>query len=179
MPTKSGRTSYLYSVRGSGGWTCWWYPHTPEPTHAYNAVTTAANVNDASTPDQLLGIGTRRAGDPLLSPRRAAAMGIRRRRSATTTITGSDAGRLSTRLRGVIRGRRARYVGTGARPGDRAGCWPNRSPPASNPKPLREFDPLRRTGRETCAASRSTPPVNHPRHRRPSRQGRRVAPARP
>ena len=42
-------------------------PHT-ESTHVYNAVTTAASVNDASTPDQLLGIGTRRAGDPLLSP---------------------------------------------------------------------------------------------------------------
>jgi len=42
-------------------------PHT-ESTHAYNAVTTAASVNDASTPDELLGIGTRRAGDPLLSP---------------------------------------------------------------------------------------------------------------
>ena len=42
-------------------------PHT-ESAHAYNAVTTAASVNDASTPDQLLGIGTRRAGDPLLSP---------------------------------------------------------------------------------------------------------------
>src|SRR6476659_10856423 len=42
-------------------------PHT-EHTHAYNALTTAASVNDASTPDQLLGIGTRRAGDRLLSP---------------------------------------------------------------------------------------------------------------
>ena len=42
-------------------------PHT-EPTHAYNAVTTAASVNDASTPDQLLGIDTRHAGDPLRSP---------------------------------------------------------------------------------------------------------------
>jgi hypothetical protein len=42
-------------------------PHT-EPAHAYNLVTTAAHVNDASTPDQLLGIGTRRAGDPLPSP---------------------------------------------------------------------------------------------------------------
>ena len=42
-------------------------PHT-EHTHAYNAVTTAASVNDASTPDQLLGIGTRRADDRLLSP---------------------------------------------------------------------------------------------------------------
>ena len=30
------------------------------------------------------------------------------------------------------------------------------------PEALREFDPLRRTGRQTCAASRSTPPVNHP-----------------
>src|SRR4029453_2659551 len=34
-------------------------PYT-EPTHAYNVVTAAASVNDASTPDQLLGI-TRRA----------------------------------------------------------------------------------------------------------------------
>jgi hypothetical protein len=42
-------------------------PHT-EPAHAYNAVTTAASVNDASTPDQLLGIGARRADGPLLSP---------------------------------------------------------------------------------------------------------------
>ena len=41
-------------------------PHT-EPTHAYNVVTTAASVNDASTPDQLLGI-TRRADVRLLSP---------------------------------------------------------------------------------------------------------------
>jgi len=41
-------------------------PYT-EPTHAYNVVTTAASVNDASTPDQLLGI-TRRAEDRLLSP---------------------------------------------------------------------------------------------------------------
>jgi len=39
-----------------------------EPAHAYNAVTTAASVNDASTPDQLFGIGTRRADDPLLCP---------------------------------------------------------------------------------------------------------------
>jgi hypothetical protein len=43
-------------------------PYT-EPTHAYNVVTTATSVNDASTPDQLLGgIGTCRADDPLLSP---------------------------------------------------------------------------------------------------------------
>ena len=42
-------------------------PYT-EPTHAYNVVMTAASVNDASTPDQLLGIGTRRADDRLLSP---------------------------------------------------------------------------------------------------------------
>ena len=41
-------------------------PYT-EPTHAYNVVMTAASVNDASTPDQLLGI-TRRAEDRLLSP---------------------------------------------------------------------------------------------------------------
>ncbi|OBF29098.1 hypothetical protein A5724_26490 [Mycobacterium sp. ACS1612] len=41
-------------------------PYT-EPTHAYNVVTKAASVNDASTPDQLLGI-TRRADDRLLSP---------------------------------------------------------------------------------------------------------------
>ena len=67
MPTKSGRTSYLCSDRDSGGWTCWWYPPYTEPTHAYNVVTTAASVNDASTPDQLLGI-TRRAEDGLLSP---------------------------------------------------------------------------------------------------------------
>jgi uncharacterized protein DUF5994 len=41
-------------------------PHT-EPAHAYNLVTTAASVDDACIPDQLLGIGTRRAGDPLPS----------------------------------------------------------------------------------------------------------------
>jgi hypothetical protein len=41
-------------------------PHT-EPTHAYNVVTTAASVNDASTPDQLLGI-TRRTDARLLAP---------------------------------------------------------------------------------------------------------------
>jgi Family of unknown function (DUF5994) len=41
-------------------------PYT-EPTHAYNVVTAAASVNDASTPDQLLGI-TRRDDDRLLSP---------------------------------------------------------------------------------------------------------------
>src|SRR3954454_3411893 len=41
-------------------------PYT-EPTHAYNVVTTAASVNDASTPDQLLGI-TRRDDDRLLPP---------------------------------------------------------------------------------------------------------------
>ena len=41
-------------------------PYT-EPTHAYNVVTTASSVNDASTPDQLLGIA-RRADDRLLSP---------------------------------------------------------------------------------------------------------------
>lgn len=41
-------------------------PYT-EPTHAYNVVMTAASVNDASTPDQLLGI-THRADDRVLSP---------------------------------------------------------------------------------------------------------------
>ncbi len=41
-------------------------PYT-EPTHAYNVVITAARVNDASTPDQLLGI-TRRTDDRLLAP---------------------------------------------------------------------------------------------------------------
>jgi hypothetical protein len=41
-------------------------PYT-EPAHAYNVVTTAASVDDASTPDQLLGI-TRRPDDRLLSP---------------------------------------------------------------------------------------------------------------
>jgi hypothetical protein len=41
-------------------------PYT-EPTRAYNMVTTAASVNDASTPDQLLGI-TRRGDDRLLAP---------------------------------------------------------------------------------------------------------------
>jgi Family of unknown function (DUF5994) len=41
-------------------------PYT-EPTYAYTVVTTAASVNDASTPDQLLGI-PRRADDRLLSP---------------------------------------------------------------------------------------------------------------
>ena len=43
-------------------------PYT-EPTHAYTVVMTAASVNDASTPDQLLGI-TRRADDRLLPPSR-------------------------------------------------------------------------------------------------------------
>lgn len=42
-------------------------PYT-EPTHAYNVLTKAASVNDASTPDQLLGITTRRSNDRLLSP---------------------------------------------------------------------------------------------------------------
>lgn len=41
-------------------------PYT-EATHAYNIVTTAASVNDASTPAQLLG-NTRRGDDRLLSP---------------------------------------------------------------------------------------------------------------
>lgn len=41
-------------------------PYT-EPTRAYSVVTTAASVNDVSTPDQLLGI-TRRGDDRLLSP---------------------------------------------------------------------------------------------------------------
>ena len=41
-------------------------PYT-EPTQAYHVVTTAASVNDSSTPDQLLGI-TRRADNRLLSP---------------------------------------------------------------------------------------------------------------
>jgi hypothetical protein len=41
-------------------------PYT-EPTHAYDVVMKAASVNDASTPDQLLGI-TRRGDDRLLSP---------------------------------------------------------------------------------------------------------------
>jgi Family of unknown function (DUF5994) len=41
-------------------------PYT-EATHAYNIVTTAASVNDASTPEQLLG-NTRRGDDRLLSP---------------------------------------------------------------------------------------------------------------
>ena len=41
-------------------------PYT-EPTHAYNVVTKAVSVNDASTPAQLLGI-TRRGDGRLLSP---------------------------------------------------------------------------------------------------------------
>ena len=41
-------------------------PYT-EPTRAYNVVAKAASVNDASTPDQLLGI-TRRGNDRLRSP---------------------------------------------------------------------------------------------------------------
>lgn len=41
-------------------------PYT-QPTDAYNTMTTAASVNDASTPDQLLGI-TRRGDNRLLSP---------------------------------------------------------------------------------------------------------------
>jgi hypothetical protein len=41
-------------------------PYT-EPTFAYSAVMAAASVNDASTPDQLLGI-RRRADDRVLSP---------------------------------------------------------------------------------------------------------------
>ena len=56
-------------------------PYT-EPTHAYNVVTTAASVNDASTPDQRLGI-TRRADDRLLSPIALERWECRRRRSAT------------------------------------------------------------------------------------------------
>ena len=43
-------------------------PAHTESAHFYDAVTTAAGVNDVSTHDQLLGIGTRGAGDPLLSP---------------------------------------------------------------------------------------------------------------
>jgi hypothetical protein len=43
-------------------------PPQTESARAYNAITAAASVNDASTPDQLLGIGTRRAADRLLSP---------------------------------------------------------------------------------------------------------------
>jgi hypothetical protein len=42
-------------------------PYT-EPTHAYNVVSKAASANDASTPDQLLGITTRRSDDRPLSP---------------------------------------------------------------------------------------------------------------
>ena len=62
-------------------------PHT-EPTHAYNAVTTAASVNDASTPDQLLGIGTRHVDDPLLSPSRCGDGSLTAEHSHPTTITG-------------------------------------------------------------------------------------------
>jgi hypothetical protein len=39
-------------------------PYT-DPNDAYTAVTTAASVDDASTPEQLLGIGPRRANDRL------------------------------------------------------------------------------------------------------------------
>ena len=72
-------------------------------------------------------------------------MGIRRRRSASTTIPGSDAGRLSTRLRGV-------YVAGGH------GMWGLAHGPVTGrllaeqittgkqPEALRDFDPLRRTG---------------------------------
>ena len=113
-------------------------PHT-ESAHAYNAVTTAACVGDASTPDQLLGIHTPRWRSPAL-PRRAAAMGIRRRRSATPTITGSDAGRLSTRLRGVLRGRRTRYVGTAHGPVT-GRLLAEQSTIGKQPDARREFDP--------------------------------------
>jgi hypothetical protein len=41
-------------------------PYT-EPTFAYTVVMTAASVNDASTPDQLLGI-SRRVDERVLSP---------------------------------------------------------------------------------------------------------------
>jgi hypothetical protein len=37
-------------------------PHT-DATHAYTAVTTAANADDSSTPNQLLGIGVQSAKD--------------------------------------------------------------------------------------------------------------------
>jgi hypothetical protein len=64
-------------------------PHT-DPAHAYDAVTTAAGVNDASTPDQLLGIGTRAGGVPNRPSRPRRLHGLRRRHrrvipSATST----------------------------------------------------------------------------------------------
>ena len=135
-------------------------PHT-EPTHAYNAVTTVAHVNDASTPDQRLGIGTRRDWRSPALPRRAAAMGIRRRRSASTTITGSDAGRLSTPASRRLRGRRARMWGLAHGPSDRTAAGRTEHHRQATRSPAR-IPPLHRTGRQTFAASRSTPPVNHP-----------------
>jgi D-amino-acid dehydrogenase len=57
---------------------------------------------------------------------------------------------LSTRLRGV-------YVAGGH--GPVAGLLlAAQSTTGEQPEALREFDPLRRTGGQTCAASRSTPP---------------------
>ena len=116
--------------------------------HAYNAVTTATCVGDASTPDQLLGISTRRAGDPLLSP-----VALQRWESdggavLPSTITGSDAGRSSTRLRGVLRGRRTRYVGT-ARGPVTAQLLAEQSTIGKQPDARREFRPLHRTGRQS------------------------------
>ncbi|WP_308203656.1 DUF5994 family protein [Mycolicibacterium gadium] len=64
-------------------------PYT-EPTHAYSVVTTASSVNDASTPDQLLGI-TRRSDDRLLSP-----IALDRWEADGGAITVSDTGCVST-----------------------------------------------------------------------------------
>ena len=50
-------------------------PYT-DPTHAHNAVVTAASANDSSTPDQPLGNGMHRCNGPAARPDRAAAMGI-------------------------------------------------------------------------------------------------------
>jgi len=56
----------LFGTRSEDS-TCWWYPHTPNPlTHAYNVVTAAACITDASTPDQLLGIPRRADERPFL-----------------------------------------------------------------------------------------------------------------
>ena len=137
-PTKSGRTSYLYSVRGSGGWTCWWYP--THRTHArLQRGDNCGQRQRCVHTDQLLGIGTRRAGDPLLSPSRC----------SDGNPTEAQCQHHDPRLRcrtpehpasRRLRGRRARYVGTGARPVTGL-LLAEQSTTGKHPDALREFDP--------------------------------------
>ncbi len=147
-------------------------PHT-EPAHAYKAVTTAASVNDASTPDQLLGIGTRRAGDPLLSPPSRCSDG-----NPTEAQCQHHDHRPSCRTpehpaSRRPRGRRARYMGTGARPGDRPAAGrtdtTGKQPEAlrdSTPAPNRQPD-LRclavHTAREPPPVTGTQQPIAHER----------------